>query len=99
MKITKTKNSILIEFTDRDLEILADSLIDPLAWFETLANEKLANCGGRLKEFWLKKFQNEKSVENIPTDDTLLLDLIFSYPEYKSRVDRQVTETIKKVGQ
>lgn len=95
MQITKTKTSILIEFTERDLAILADSLLDPLAWFETLANEKLANCKDRLKDTWLRKFEKDKSVEAIPTDETLLLDLIFNHKDYKNRAERDKEEKDK----
>ena len=88
MQVEKTRNSVLIDFTGQDLAILADSLIDPLVWFEAVANEKLANCKGRLKDFWLKKFEKEKSVENIPTDEAALLNLIFGQIDYKNRIER-----------
>lgn len=95
MQITKTATSISIEFTDQDLAILEDSLLDPLAWFERDASEKLANCKSRLKEFWLKKFEKEKAVESIPTAETALLDLIFGQPDYKNRAKRDKEEKDK----
>lgn len=95
MQITKTATSILIEFTDQDSAILEDSLLDPLAWFETLASEKLANCKDRLKDYWLDKFDKDKSVEFIPTNEAALLSLIFSHKDYKNRDARDKEEKDK----
>ena len=95
MKIVKITNSITIEFTDVELKILANDLLDPLGHFEIVAREKLANCKTRLLNYWLTKFQQEKSVENIPTDEIVLLDLIFSQLDYKSRQKGDLEEMAK----
>ena len=91
MKITKGTNSIAIEFTDIEIKILENDLIGAIDYFEIAATEKLANCKSRLIKKWMIKFQNEKSVENIPTDEDLLLALIFSQSDYKNRVGRDAT--------
>ena len=89
MKTIKTASSITIEFDEVELKILANDLLDPLRWFEALAREKLANCKSRLIKFWLEKFQNGKSIESISTDEVVLLNLIFSQPDYENRVERE----------
>jgi len=88
MQIVRAKDSIKIEFMEVELKILANDLLDPLEWIEILAREKLANCKTRLLNYWLTKFQQEKSVENIPTDEAVLLDLIFGQPDYRNRMAR-----------
>ena len=88
MNIVKTTNSITIEFTDEELLVLANDLFDPLAWVETAAREKVANCKNRFLRDWITKFQQTKTVATIPTDDTELINLILTQPDYKSRVDR-----------
>jgi len=92
MKTTRGENSITIEFSDEELVILADSLIDPLAHFEIVASEKLANCKSRLLSEWTAKLQTDKRVPAIPTDDTALIELITAQPDYQNRADRDVAE-------
>ena len=89
MKVEKTELSIKIDFSEMDLLILADGLIDPFAWVETLVSEKLANCESLLKSVWLGKLQADKTVDNIPTKDDEFIDLIFNSPDYKNRADRE----------
>lgn len=89
MKVTKTKNSITLEFADEELSILGDSLLDPLAHFETIASEKLANCRQRIFQEWGEKLRKDKRVGSIPTDDKALLDLILAQPDYKDRKSRE----------
>ena len=91
MNITKKDNSITLEFTEDEMVILADSLINPLDHFETVAIEKLANCKSRLLRNWLSKLQETKTVSSIPTDDTELISLIISQPDYKNRVDSEIS--------
>lgn len=91
MEVIKKTNSILIEFTDDELVILSDSLLDPLGHFETVAREKLANCKSRLLREWTARLQEQKRVAAIPTDDAELLTLILSQPDYKSRVDSELS--------
>lgn len=88
MNINKTRNTITIEFSDDEMVILSDSLLDPLAHFEVVATQKLANCKSRILREWTTRLQETKRVDAIPTDDTELLTLILSQPDYKSRVDR-----------
>ena len=89
MKITKEANSILIEFTDEELVILADSLIDPFGHLELVASEKLANCKSRLLSEWIARLQIDKRVPSIPTDDTALIELITTQPDYANRAGRE----------
>lgn len=88
MIVTKTKNSILIEFTDEEIIILANDLLNPLAHFEMVASEKLANCKQRMLNEWQARLRQEKRVEFIPSDDKALLDLILVQPDYKNRQAR-----------
>jgi len=92
MKITKNKKTFLIEFTDQDIAILGDSLIEPFDWFETAFSEKLANCKSRLIERETKKILANKSVASIPTDEAVLLELIFGQADYKNRKKRDEEE-------
>ena len=94
MNITKKTNSITIELDDTEQKILLNDLLDWQQWIEDAIVNKLANRKKALKDFWKDKFEQEKSVENIPTDEDLLLDLIFSQPEYKSRVERDESEPV-----
>ena len=88
MNIKKTKNAITVEFTTDEIKILANDLINPLDHFEQVAIQKLANCKDRLIREWTAQLIADKSVENIPTDDGLLLETIFAHPKYKSRLER-----------
>lgn len=88
--ITKT-NEITIQLTDEELVILADSLIDPFAHFETVVREKLANCKSRLLKKWTTRLQEQKRVAAIPTDDEELITLILNQPDYKSRADSELS--------
>lgn len=89
MQITKVgKKKITIELTDQERAIYDDSLYEFLDWLETLCNEKLANSKNRLVNHWVGILQREHRVVNIPTDDTALLALIFSQPDYKTKKQR-----------
>lgn len=92
MKFTKSKNNISIEFDDIEISILADSLLDPPSWFETVFNEKIANCKSRLIKRETERFISNKSVANIPTDEEILLELIFRGDDYKNRQDRDLED-------
>ena len=94
MKTTRGTNSILIEFTDEELLVLRNDLLDPLAWVETAASEKLANCKERLLREWTTRLQQEKRVPAIPTDEGALLELIKAQPDYKTRVGREAEQPI-----
>jgi hypothetical protein len=89
MNITKNTFSITIEFTDEEFKILSHDLLNPLDWIEKLVINKLANRKQALIDEWTKRLQREKSVESIPTDETALLDLIFSQKWYKNRTERE----------
>ena len=80
--------SIRIEFTETEFKILENDLRDPLQWIEDLVVNKLANRKSALVDIWSKKFQTEKSVESVPTDEAQLLNLIFNQPDYKNRRER-----------
>lgn len=99
MNVTKTANSITLEFANSEMTVLADSLIDPLSWIETAATEKLANCQSRMAGEWLNKFKQDKRIEAIPTDDKALLELIVSQPDYLTRADRVGLETVGAIKQ
>lgn len=88
MEVTKGEKSITIEFTDEEIVILNDSLLDPFVHLEAVAREKVANCKSRLIQGWTNKLQQEKRVPAIPTDDTELINLIKSQPDYKDRAGR-----------
>lgn len=88
MKVIKNTSQITIELDDFDLRILGNDLLDPLQWIEDAMIGKLNRCKKRLMRGGVETLLRKKSVENIPTDEDLLLDLILSQPEYKNRVER-----------
>lgn len=89
MNITKISNSITIELDEIEQKILLNDLLDWQQWIEIAITEKLANCKSRLIDNGTKVLIKNKSVENIPTDEDLLLDLIFSQEGYKNRAERE----------
>lgn len=89
MNTTKTTNSITIELDETEQKILLNDLLDWQQWIEDAITNKLANCKSRLIDNGTKTLLKNKSVENIPTDEDLLLDLIFAQEDYKSRIERE----------
>lgn len=92
MNVTKTANSITFEFDEIEQQIVANDVLDPLVWIEQAVTNKIANCKRRLLDSWIKKFQQTKSVENIPTDEDEMIALIFSQPDYRCRVEQDAKE-------
>lgn len=88
MNITRTTNSITFEFDEIEQKIIANDVENPLDWVEAVVRNKIARCKERLISEWTAKFRQEKSVENIPTDEDEMVELIFAQPDYKSRVER-----------
>jgi hypothetical protein len=89
MNIIKDNRTITVEFTDEEFKIMSHDLFNPLDWMERMTIEKLANRKSALIEQWTKRLLRDKSVQNIPTDETKLLDLIFNHPQYRNRVERE----------
>lgn len=94
MNITKDTFSITIEFIEEEFKVLANDLLDPLDWIEQAAINKLANRKNALIQEWTERLRQDKSVANIPTDETEFLDIVFNHPKYRNRFDREKAERL-----
>lgn len=80
---------INLEFSNLDNKCLENDLLDVDDWFEKAKDGKINKCKKRLMKEWYPKLMKDKNVDTIPANEEDLLNLIFSRPDYKNRVDRE----------
>lgn len=70
-------------------EIFEEDMKRRVHW---VLSHKYERCLERLKTEWIPRLK-AKGIPQIPLDDDALCELIFSQPEYKSRSEREATES------
>ena len=91
--IIKTDDKILFEITDNMLKVLAYDIDEPdikadmerrLEW---VIMSRYQAAFSVMQAEWLPKLAN-RGIETIPTNKEKFAELVFSQPDYKSRVER-----------
>lgn len=83
---------IQIEISDLNEKILKHDLIDVQQWVQDALNGKINNIKIRLlKESQCALF-NDHDVESIPASEEGCIELYFSRPYYKNRIERSLKE-------
>ena len=90
----KIGNKVIMEISQTDLKCLKNDLLDPEDWFVKALEGKINKCKKRLMREWYPKLMADPNVDTIPADEEGLLNLIFSHPDYKNRVERD-----KEIGE
>ena len=85
----KVGNKIIMEISQVDLKCLKNDLLDPEDWFVKALTGKINKCKKRLMREWYPKLMADENVDNIPANEKRFLNLIFSHPDYKNRVERE----------
>ncbi len=88
----KVGNNVIMEISVIDLKCLENDLLDPEDWFRQALLGKINNCKKRLISEWHPKIMADPEVTSIPGDEEGLLNLIFSHPDYKTRVEKDKEE-------
>ena len=79
-----------IEISDQDTMVLLNDLEDVETCVRFAILGKVANCKKRLLDEWTPRLMADPNVEDMPADESRLIDLILARDDYKSRAAREV---------
>jgi len=80
---------IQIEISDLDEKILQHDLLSVQQWVQGAVDGKINNVKKRLLKEAQEKLFNDAEIQSIPASEEGCLQLYFSRPYYKNRVDRE----------
>ena len=87
----KLDDKVILDISETMIKILANDLGGPVEEIERRAHwaitHKIEACFQRLKGEWDSKLA-ARGIEMIPTDKEKYAQLVFSQPDYKSRIER-----------
>jgi len=84
---------IVVSISSTEQKLLENDLVDIKEWIIYAVRGKINRCKKRLIREWLPKLMADNSVDIIPADEELLINLIMSRPDYKSRVERDTIDS------
>jgi hypothetical protein len=80
---------IQIEISELDEKVLQHDLLDVQKWMQDAANGKISNVKTRLLKEAQEKLFKDPEIESIPASEEGCLELYFSRPYYKNRLQRE----------
>lgn len=80
---------ITITISDEDVLCLKNDLLDVEQWVKDAVNGKIHHCRKRMLSEWIPRLMKDPSLTSIPTDESQLLERIFSREDYKDRLTKE----------
>ena len=80
---------ITVTISDIDEKILLNDLMDINGWIQDAVTGKINSCKYRMISEWQPKLFADPDVDNIPADETTLINFIVARDDYKNRAQRE----------